>query len=158
MALDCCVLLCRLLLATDPCTSLATDRRHVWTDGLDSVTHCDDSCHVISPLVIDEMTSFFKRKMNKTCVRGVQRVPSWLILLCSQWGISWQTVSSQLDLLNFLMDMQIAMRISRIPFVPYSCHLELLGWAMHQNMIFEMRTYTVFSLGSTVIWPPSHES
>ena len=31
---------------------------HVWTDGLDSVTHCDDSCHVISPLVINEMTRF----------------------------------------------------------------------------------------------------
>jgi hypothetical protein len=42
------VLLCRLLLATERCTSLTTDRRHVWTDGLDSVTHCDDSCHVIS--------------------------------------------------------------------------------------------------------------
>jgi hypothetical protein len=41
------VLLCRLLLATERCTSLTTDRRHVWTDGLDSVTHCDDSCHVI---------------------------------------------------------------------------------------------------------------
>jgi hypothetical protein len=25
------------------------DRRHVWTDGLGSVTHCDDSCHVIHP-------------------------------------------------------------------------------------------------------------
>jgi hypothetical protein len=58
MALGCCVLLCRLLLATERCASPTTDRRHVWTDGLDSVTHCDDSCHVISPLVINEMTSF----------------------------------------------------------------------------------------------------
>jgi hypothetical protein len=55
------VLLCRLLLATERCTSLTTDRRHVWTDGLDSVTHCDDSCHVISPLVINEMTSFYDK-------------------------------------------------------------------------------------------------
>jgi hypothetical protein len=47
MALDCCVLLCRLLLATERCTSLTTDRWHVWTDGLNLVTHCDDSCHVI---------------------------------------------------------------------------------------------------------------
>jgi hypothetical protein len=31
---------------------------------------------------------------------------------------TWQTVSTQLDLLNFLMDMQIATWISRIPVVP----------------------------------------
>jgi putative effector of murein hydrolase len=31
---------------------------------------------------------------------------------------TWQKVSSLLDLLNFLMDKQIATRISRIPFVP----------------------------------------
>jgi hypothetical protein len=48
MALDCCVLLCRLLLATERCASLTTGRCQVWTDGLDSVTHCDDSCHIIT--------------------------------------------------------------------------------------------------------------
>jgi hypothetical protein len=31
---------------------------------------------------------------------------------------TWQTVSTRLDLLNFLIDMQIATQISRIPFVP----------------------------------------
>jgi hypothetical protein len=32
MALDCCVFICQLLLATECCASLTMDRQHVWTD------------------------------------------------------------------------------------------------------------------------------
>jgi hypothetical protein len=43
------------------CANVRTLLTHVMdgrTDRHCSVTHCDDSCHVISPLVINEMTRF----------------------------------------------------------------------------------------------------
>jgi hypothetical protein len=42
--------------------SLLTHVTHGRIDQHCSVRHCDDSCHVIFPLVINEMTSFFREK------------------------------------------------------------------------------------------------
>jgi hypothetical protein len=94
------------------CANARTLLTHVMdgrTDQHCSVTHCDDSCHVISPLVINEMTRFGEK--NEQDLRsGSPTCPSAAdtLVLPMRNVQTWQTVSTRLDLLNFLIDMQIA--------------------------------------------------
>jgi hypothetical protein len=55
-----------------------------WTDVYSSVTHCDDSCHVISPLVILKRSDKFLDKNEQDLRSGSPTCFSWLILLCGR--------------------------------------------------------------------------